>query len=219
MLATLLALGGAATRPQVKTRTQFLKQPEVHGRIRFPANTRLEVMDSGAVYYAWPGEDLKANGITILRGTQLMVFGNGHVSQFWSVLGQKIHEFTLPEGTWVQFRPDGALASFMLDQPQTLRGIKLVSHVQLYRSGAFKEGTLSEDQSVNGFALRKGTVTFHPNGRLMSGTLAQELRLPPKEAWKKERVLKANRRIFVSEAGEVIPPAPGVKELYPDPEL
>ena len=56
------------------------------------------------MYYAWPGEDFDANGIRILKGTQLMLHGNGKVSSLWTVSNQKILDTILPTQTWVTFK-------------------------------------------------------------------------------------------------------------------
>ena len=101
---TTTAMRASATRPQVRTHPIVITQAEVFEGLRFPPHTKLEVMENGHVYYAWPGEDFDANGIRILKGTQLMLHGNGKVSSLWTVSNQKILDTILPSQTWVTFK-------------------------------------------------------------------------------------------------------------------
>lgn len=173
---------GTAGRVEIKTHPLLITKAQTFGGIEFPSNSRFDIMESGQVYYAWPGDDLKANGIRILKDTQLMLRGNGKVQSLWTVPKQVILDTVLPAGTWVTFKADGTVDTVTFETSSRMRNLDLIQHVAFYRNGSIKNAILAQDQSIDGLPLRKGAVSFHPNGKIMHGVLAKPVEIRARQA-------------------------------------
>jgi hypothetical protein len=218
-----------SARTAVKTHSLVIPKTETFEGIKFPPNSRFEIMENGRVYYAWPGEELEANGIKIQKGTQLMLQGNGKVQSLWTVPQQKILDVVLPAKTWVTFKKDGSVDDFMLEAPFRMRNLDLVGHVEFYRNGSFKKATLSHDQAVDGISLRKGEVSFHSNAKIMHGVLSKPARIRARQenGTVYTTDFDADMRIYVDETGVLVGAFPVgrnagtvrfAKELHPSAE-
>ncbi len=215
-----------SARVAIKTHPLVIAKAETFEGIEFPPNSRFEIMDNGRVYYAWPGEDLKANGIHILKGTQLTLHGNGKVESLWTVPQQRIFDVVLPAKTWVTFKKDGSVDAITLEVPFQMRNLELVRQIDFYRNGSIRKATLSKDQPIDRLFLRKGDVSFHPNGRIMNGVLSKPAHIRARHAngVTQETGFDADVRVYIDETGTLVGAFPSgrraetvqfSKELYP----
>ncbi len=203
----------AAAREVAKTHSIVTKAGEKYHSVAFPEGSRLEVTDDGRVYYAWPSKDMDLSGHVILAGTQIMISEGGAITSIeQSLPRQKIDDFEIPADTRVSFLNNGSATEIHLKKLFSLRGLEIRDFALLYRDGTFKKITLAREQAVDGIPLREGEITFHANGKLMSGKLSSAAEL--KAVREAEEIVTKNfpqdTRIYLNDQGIL------VGAFYPD---
>lgn len=160
-------------RPQAQTKSIQTKGEMVIGGVKFPEGSRVTVTQGDVIYYAWPGQDFLISGVTVLKGTQIMLWPNGQLQQLWALEGQKVLDLVLKPGTWTGFKENGKLDYIFFANPETVRGLTIVQHALFYDNGKFKQVVLNSDQKVGPCLFKSGEIRFHPNGNVMAGILAE----------------------------------------------
>ena len=193
-------------RPQAQTKSIQTKGDMVIGGVKFPEGSRVTVTQGDVIYYAWPGQDFLVSGVTVLKGTQIMLWPNGQLQQLWALEGQKVLDLVLKPGTWAGFKENGKLDFIFFASPETVRGFNIVQHALFYDNGKFKQVVLNSDQEVGPCLFKSGEIRFHPSGNVMAGVLAEACSVQARDNKNnvKDENFVAGTRIYFDASGVVV---------------